>query len=233
MMKKMSSLLLALLMILSLAACGKQKPTTSAETNDPVDSRDSWTIRNDDYNYADRYFPFNDYDPNPDYWAKDIVQADRELEPGLLYVKDKEAGAIKQISADPVVSYAWNFGNTLLYATEKGELWRSGINGEQQAKLYTSNQTLDKLYFAYKGHTSQVNELTYVWPKDELFFLDGNMIVDLDLGTGVAENVAEIDVELFYSFYPWIDGRMAWNNLDGQFRTFDPGTKSVVVISQD
>lgn len=224
MKKKILSLLLAALVLLSLAACGG-KPAEPAQPAEP------WVIRNDDYDYANRYLPFNDYDAGEDYWAKDVIQADRPLETGILYVKNKETGAITQISTDPVVSFAWNFGNTLLYATEKGELWQSGLGGEQQAVLYTSDKALDKLFFAYKGLTSREDDRSYVWPKDELFFLDGNTMVDLDLNTGEATPVTEVDAGLFYAFYPWIDGRMAWNNLDGQFRAYDPATKSVVIVT--
>ncbi|MBQ6115799.1 MAG: hypothetical protein IJL08_00575 [Oscillospiraceae bacterium] len=226
MKKRILSLLPAALVLLVLAACGgKAAPATPEQDIEP------WVIRNDDYDYANRYFPFDDYEAGEDYWAKDVVRADRDLETGILYVKNRETGEITRISKDPVRSFAWNFGNTLLYATEKGELWRSGLDGERQAVLYTSDKTLDKLYFAYKGQVSREDDLSYVWPRNELFFLDGSTMVDLDLDTGEATLVTEVDAELFYAFYPWIDGRMAWNNLDGQFRAYDPVTKSVVIVT--
>lgn len=74
-MKKIMSLLLALLMVLSLTACGS-KP----EPEKP------WVIRRDDYNCGDRYYAFNDYDTGEDYWAKGLIHTDRELETGTLVV---------------------------------------------------------------------------------------------------------------------------------------------------
>jgi len=199
-MKKLIALLLALVMILSLAACGGKTPKTTEPTANPTTAPNEEPTADE----SEAKFVITQYGSNPDY---EVYTATIYCPEGAYFDEDEYA----EFQADGYLNDFWVYDDVREYTAYATVYWSRDIYKEDDElpqgygiveQLYFEDEVAPETAAEYPEYDQKVTGLDFKWNDQDVKLIETTYTSDGDF----TYNEAFVGVEYTHYFWKVKDG---------------------------